>query len=254
MPRAIPAEPVAAAYRPRGYLPRRKPRWGTLVLIVTGHVLALLGLARVFASHFTARAIETATSLVTVTISAPPEPKPSPAPKPQPSQGGAADQGKKAVPRAVTAPKAPLPRPSAAPRAASTGSANQAGAAAAGSGTGAGGQGQGSGSGAAGTGTGGLAVSKPVKVAGDIRSAADYPAPPGGRQARFGQAVTIAMTVGTDGRATNCRVIRPSSDPVADRITCQLAVARFRFRPATDAGGNPVAATYGWRQRFFQAR
>jgi protein TonB len=97
-------------------------------------------------------------------------------------------------------------------------------------------------------------VTKPEKIAGDIRSAGDYPVPPGGREARFGQAVTIAMTVGVDGRASNCRVVQPSSDPVADRITCQLAVDRFRFRPATDAKGDPVAATYGWRQTFFRAR
>ena len=59
------------------------------------------------------------------------------------------------------------------------------------------------------------------------------------------------MTVGTDGRASNCRVTEPSPDPEADRITCRLAVERFRFKPATDAIGNPVPATYGWRQRWF---
>jgi protein TonB len=225
-----------------------------LTLIVLGHVLVLAGLARALAPDFTAKAIEQATSLVTVTITAPPEPSPNPTPKPARQQGAAAEQGRKAMPRAVTAPKAPIPRASAAPRASSTGQANQSGAAQAGPGTGAGGQGQGTGSGVAGSGSGGGAVTKPIKIAGDIRSAADYPVPPGGRQARFGQSVTIALTVGIDGRASNCRVVRPSNDPAADRITCQLAVERFRFRPATDANGNPVPAIYGWRQEFFQAR
>jgi protein TonB len=94
-------------------------------------------------------------------------------------------------------------------------------------------------------------VTKPVKIAGDINDARDYPTPPGGRQVRLGHSVTIALTVGVDGRASNCRIISPSPDPVADRITCQLAVERFRFKPATDANGNPVPATYGWRQSWF---
>ena len=97
-------------------------------------------------------------------------------------------------------------------------------------------------------------MSRPEKVAGDIRSARDYPVPPGGRETRFGQSVTLAMTVGVDGRASDCRILRPSNDPVADRITCELAIERFRFRPARNADGEPVAATYGWRQEFFQAR
>jgi periplasmic protein TonB len=46
-------------------------------------------------------------------------------------------------------------------------------------------------------------------------------------------------------------VIRPSPDPEADAIVCRLAEQRFRFRPATDAAGNPVPATYGWRQEWF---
>jgi protein TonB len=46
-------------------------------------------------------------------------------------------------------------------------------------------------------------------------------------------------------------VVEPSPDPEADRITCRLAEERFRFRPARNAGGEPVAAQYGWRQRWF---
>ena len=46
-----------------GYAPRRRPRWGTLVLVVGLHVLALAGLVRVLAPNFTAEVIEEATSL-----------------------------------------------------------------------------------------------------------------------------------------------------------------------------------------------
>ena len=35
-------------------------------------------------------------------------------------------------------------------------------------------------------------------------------------------------------------------------ITCALALQRFRFKPATDGQGNPVASTYGWRQRWYE--
>ena len=110
--------------------------------------------------------------------------------------------------------------------------------------------GTGTGSGAAngtgkGTGSGGT---RPVQLAGDIR-VADYPA--ASRALRIGHAVLIVFTVGTDGRAHDCQVREASPDPDADAITCRLAEQRFRFRPATDAAGNPVTAIYGWRQKWF---
>ncbi|MEO6386765.1 MAG: hypothetical protein ABIT16_12465 [Croceibacterium sp.] len=234
-----------------GYAPRRRPRWGTLVLIVLLHIAALAGLARVFAPDFTAAAIEKATSLVTVSITAPPDPAtPPPEPKPKRDEGAAAEAGKKAMAREVVAPKAPLPRPNPAPRASSTGTANSSGASEQGAGTGAGGEGSGRGSGRSGSGAG-IAVTKPEKIAGDINDARDYPVPPGGRAARRGHEVVVYMTVGVDGRARDCRVVQPSPDAEADRITCRLAEDRFRFRPARDANGDPVAAQYGWRQRWF---
>jgi protein TonB len=222
----------------------RKPRWGTLVLVVALHLLALGLLTRAFAPGFTAETIERVTSLVTVDVTPPP-------PSPQPSAGAAAEEGRKATPREVTAPKAPRLRKLPTPRASSTGAANESGASERGAGTGAGGEGAGTGSGAGGGGAGGGAATKPVKIAGTIDDARDYPVPPGGRKVRIGHSVTVAMTVGVDGRASNCRVVSPSPDPVADRLTCELAVARFRFRPATDASGRPVPATYGWRQSWF---
>jgi protein TonB len=227
---------------------KRKPRWGALLLVGALHVLALAGLMRALAPGFTATVVERATSLVTVTVRTPPPPPPA-----EPDEGAAAENGKKATPREVVAPKVARPSVLPAPRVSSTGSANAAGASAAGQGTGAGGEGGGTGSGrgGAGAGTGGFAVTRPVKIAGDINDARDYPTPPGGRQVRLGHSVTIAMTVGTDGRASNCRIVSPSPDPAADRLTCELAIERFRFRPATDVKGNPVPATYGWRQSWF---
>jgi len=250
-----PERRAGQAGNPRAYAPRRRLRWGTLALVLLLHLVVLAGLVRAFAPDFTATAIEKATSLVTVTVRTrpPPEPEvtPIPDPSPEPEQGAAAEEGRKAVAREVTAPEAPLPRPSPAPRASSTGTANASGARDEGAGTGDGGEGEGTGSGRSGSGQGGLPVTRPVKIAGDISDARDYPVPPGGREVRRGQQVVVYMTVGIDGRAHDCHVVEPSPDPEADRLTCELAEQRFRFRPARDAEGNPVPATYGWRQRWF---
>ena len=89
-------------------------------------------------------------------------------------------------------------------------------------------------------------------IAGDINAARDYPA--ASREQRLGDYVIIALTVSVDGRAKACRIHRPSRDPAADQITCRLAQQRFRFRPATNARGEPVESTYGWRQAWFPPR
>lgn len=236
------------------YTPRRKPRWGTLTIVILLHIIAFFGLIRAFAPDFTATAIEKATSLITVTVTTrDPESEPSPYASPLPDEGAAAEEGRKATPREVSAPRPerPVAKPSPVPAAASTGTANASGARDQGAGTGAGGEGYGTGSGRYGSGQGGIPVSKPEKIAGDINDARDYPTPPGGREVRRGQEVVVYMTVGVDGRARDCRVVQASPDPEADRITCRLAEERFRFRPARDANGNAVPAPYGWRQRWF---
>lgn len=230
---------------------RRRPRWGALVLIGLAHVLVLFGLARAFAPDFTASVIEEATSLVTVTVYTPPPAEPSPDPIPTPDEGAAGDAGEEAKAKEVAVPPKPKPKQTAAPEAASTGDANASGAREQGEGTGAGGPGEGTGSGRGGQGAGGIPVTKPVKIAGDINDARDFPVPEGGRQVRRGTEVVVYMTVGVDGRASDCRVTQPSPDPEADRIVCRLAVERFRFKPAIDANGDPAPATYGWRQRWF---
>jgi len=236
---------------------RRRPDWGTLAAVVALHLAAFGGLIRAFAPDLPTAVIERATSLVTVTVSPPPppapEPVPTPAPSPVPEAAAAAPEAPRATPRSIAAPvpRVPIPRPTVVPPVASTGTANASGAAESGTGTGAGGEGSGTGSGGEGSGRGGVAATPPVKIAGEISDARDYPAPRGGRAIRRGQHVIIHMTIGTDGRARDCRVVQPSPDPEADRITCRLAEERFRFRPAQDSEGNPVAAPYGWRQDWF---
>ncbi|GGZ93122.1 TonB family protein [Novosphingobium arvoryzae] len=226
----------------------RSTRLGVVVLVVVLHVAALLGLIRAFAPDFTAQVTRTVLSTFSVTVVTPP-PAPQPSKEPEPA-GAAAEAGKKAVAREVKAdkPKVDIAK-TPAPKAASTGSANSSGAKDAGAGTGAGGQGSGTGSGTGGTGTGGGLTRKVEKIAGEINSAKDYPRDT--RDLRKDDYVIIAITVSAEGKPTACRIHRPSKDAQANAITCTLALQRFRFKPATDAQGNPVASTYGWRQRWY---
>lgn len=221
-----------------------------LVGIVLLHVAALYGIAKAFAPGATASVEQAVLRTVMVTVETR---EYEPPPDPQPDAGAAGEEGRKAVPKPVVAPetkiviKPALP----APKASSTGTADNAGARAAGTGTGAGGAGSGTGNGAGGAGQGGGAVTNPLHISGSINNSRDYPTPPGGRQARIGNEVIVKVTVGTDGRASNCSVFRPSPDAEADAITCRLVVERLRFKPATDSTGTPVSAPFYWRQRWF---
>lgn len=234
-----------------GYLHKeRKLRPGVLALIVLLHVLALYGLTRAFAPQVTATIERSVVEAFTVTITAPPDDPPE-----VPDEGMAGNAGKEAVPQPVTAPTPKVtPKPDRQlPRASSTGDAATSGARDSGDGTGASGSGEGTGSGDEGSGQGSSMATGPVKIAGTINSARDYPVPDGGREIRFGRAVRIAILVGTDGRPKLCRVFRSSGLPDTDARTCELAMDRFRFEPARNARGQPVEAEFGWEQRFRRA-
>ena len=177
------------------------------------------------------------------------QPKPTPTPTTPEPAGAAADEGRKAQAKETIA-KAKVPAKKVyAPPVASVGNDVRSGAAAQGQGTGGGGDGVGTGSGASGDGAGGGLMRKAEKIAGDIRSTRDYPR--AGQQERVGKRVVILLAVGADGRVSGCKIWRASGVPEADVVTCKLASERFRFRPATDADGRPVASTYGWEQRWF---
>lgn len=197
---------------------------------------------------------DTATPQLVAAYDVPLEAMPSPSPAADAARspaGTSAPPAKQAVPREVAAPAPRLRVPApVAPPVAATGDANTGGAAAEGAGQGAGGSGADTGAGASGTGgSGGTGARKAMKIAGDIRSARDYPEAT--RTARLGSSVIIVLVVGVDGRPKSCEVRKPSGDPQADAITCRLAIGRFRFKPAVDEAGNPVESIYGWEQRWF---
>ena len=113
-----------------------------------------------------------------------------------------------------------------------------------GPGTGAGGFGTGLGSGRFGTGTGGGGGGgRPTRarhISGSI-GPDDYP--DSAYRARIGGTVHLRFTVAPSGRVSDCRVTRSSGSRELDSVTCRLIVTRFRYRPARNAEGVPIAST-----------
>ncbi len=52
------------------------------------------------------------------------------------------------------------------------------------------------------------------------------------------------VSVGPDGRVTDCTVTGSSGSPDLDATACTKIRARARFAPATDGEGNPTSGTY----------
>lgn len=191
-----------------------------------------------------------------VNIDVPPPPETRSIPTEAPSEKVAG----KAGPPNITSKAAPIsaPKPVIPPQAptvpaapiAGSGSEHQSGATpTVGAGTGAGGQGQGMGAGGSGTGTGG--GTRPVWQSGTIKDR-DYPR--SSSSAQRGGEVEVRFTITPAGRVTSCRVTKSSSDSDLDDVTCKLIEQRFRFRPATNAAGEAISSTYGWRQSWWLER
>ena len=58
------------------------------------------------------------------------------------------------------------------------------------------------------------------------------------------------VNVGTDGRVTDCQVTSSSGSPDLDEATCTNVSRRARFKPATDANGQPTTGSYSNRVRW----
>lgn len=187
----------------------------------------------------------------------PPPEEPEPAKQRMPQeQGAAAPPNLKAKPSPVVAPPplvqlevpnpivtAPLPSPV-------TGSDPSAGASnLPGPGTGSGGVGTGTGSGGQGTGPGGGGGgNKAVRLSGSISGTTDYPR--GAKRAGIEGSVAVRFTVEPDGSVSDCEILRSSANDELDATTCRLIERRFRYEPARDANGRPVAEvvtrTFDW--------
>lgn len=189
----------------------------------------------------------------------PPEAKPAPTPAPAKAparEGATAPANLKARSSPVIAPPPRIrtdPPPAVTVAAVpADGAQSEAGASdRPGGGSGRGGTGVGSGSGRAGSGTGGgggIAVGARL-IAGRILDS-DYPR--SASQAGATGTVVVHLSVGPDGRVGGCRVARSSGSAELDEATCRLARQRFRYRPALDSAGRPVADTVGWKQTWWR--
>ncbi|HET9629761.1 MAG TPA: energy transducer TonB [Novosphingobium sp.] len=58
------------------------------------------------------------------------------------------------------------------------------------------------------------------------------------------------VTIGTDGRVTDCQITSSSGSPDLDQTACDKIRQRARFIPATDGEGNPTTSTYSNRVRW----
>ena len=173
---------------------------------------------------------------VDVLLPLPPPPPPPPPEEASKPKGDPSPPNLKAVPTPVVAPPPRIrtPSPIAAAPVPSIGTAPSAGASnVAGPGTGAGGIGTGLGGG--GSGGGG---SRAQRIRGQLRNS-DYPL--GARIARVEGWVGVRFTVQPNGRVSGCYVLRTSGSPDLDGRTCELIERRFRYRPARDARGRPIA-------------
>lgn len=185
---------------------------------------------------------ETVERLETFDIALPEEPPPPP-PPPPPRKEQEEEQGAPAAPKAspVVAPepeiRLPVQNPIAAAPEPGTGASSSTGQGGVGSGTGAGGTGTGSGRG---SGAGFTPAQRISKV-------------PDSEYQRFVStsgirrgSVGLTVKVNTDGRPSNCRIVRSSGSSAADSLMCQLTLRYVRFRPARDPQGRPVAQDISW--------
>jgi len=189
----------------------------------------------------------------------PPPPPASPQQKPQikpkEKEGGSAPKNIKSEATPVAAPKPKLPpvptiTTAQTPR---QGTAPTQGASnVLGPGTGAGGVGTGTGSGAGGNGPGGggEGAAYQAQLLTPTLRGRDFPRelmqvwPRGAR-------VDVGLRVEANGSVSECKIFRSSGIPQIDSATCNLAHERFRFRPALNRFGQPVASWFGYRQADF---
>ncbi|MCA1660818.1 MAG: energy transducer TonB [Novosphingobium sp.] len=223
-----------------------RTKWLTGAGVAAIHLAALAALIAAFGVD---AVVGTVRSIAAFDIRAP-APPPEPEKQVEEPRGEAAPPAPKATPKPERVEPPPVvTKPKPQPVATATGTSQRSGAREAGPGSGAGGQGAGTGAGGSGSGAGGGLSRGVEKVSGELRTR-DFPRSGAGE--RDGRFIIVRYTVGVDGRVGNCRVVQSSGSAEADAITCRLIERRFRYRPALDAQGNPVARETGWKQWWWR--
>jgi protein TonB len=60
----------------------------------------------------------------------------------------------------------------------------------------------------------------------------------------------VRLSVGTDGRVTDCSITASSGSTALDNATCNIIRRRARYTPAQDQGGNPIGGSDTARIRW----
>jgi protein TonB len=60
----------------------------------------------------------------------------------------------------------------------------------------------------------------------------------------------VRLTIGGDGRVSDCNITSSSGSSALDNATCSILRRRARFTPAKDQAGNPISDTYSQRIRW----
>jgi protein TonB len=60
----------------------------------------------------------------------------------------------------------------------------------------------------------------------------------------------VRLTIGPDGRVSDCSITSSSGSSALDSATCNILKRRARFTPAKDQAGNPVSDTFPQRIRW----
>lgn len=81
---------------------------------------------------------------------------------------------------------------------------------------------------------------RPMQPLGSYFSPDDYPAMEHGIQEGI---VGFRLTIGPNGRVTECRVTRSGGSNALNETTCHILRTRARYTPARDSAGNPTIGT-----------
>ena len=88
-------------------------------------------------------------------------------------------------------------------------------------------------------------ITPPTSASGDLQgliSNDDYP--PSAIDANQQGATAVVLTIGTNGRVSDCSIASSSGSRALDSTTCRILKAKAKFTPAHDSTGNPTTGTF----------
>jgi periplasmic protein TonB len=234
-----------------------KDKGGAVVAVLAVHVALLLAFLNI-SGRLDLASPQSALRVFDINEVEPPPPPPPPSPaqrqKPKEKEGGSVPRNIKSEATPVVAPPprietTPVPTIAATETPRQGTAPTQGASDVRGPGTGAGGVGTGTGAGGAGTGPGGggegLAEVRTRLITPSLRGR-DFPRELLDQWPR-GAWVYVRFRVDANGYVMQCIVDRGTGVAAIDSQICSIARARFRFRPALNRFGQPVAdwAAYG---------